>query len=273
MPKNRFQIIFTNGKEQVPVDYTLDDSALADKWFKKIKWISRVPYDPIESDTVDVSDLAGIYKEFCKFSNLDPIDIGTMDQPVLNKLHKIYEEEHERLSKMPNNAVLYKFHHSIHHNEDKPTSTNDAIHVGWGVREGPLTEQFTCHTFYADSILRNQLYLHWSELGKKPLEYWRDKEPNNQQRFNQLSKPHITFRPKFFVALNDITPQQFDPEFTEWFSTYKKQWCAAHNIEDYTEKHHYSAPILAHTEYKGNLDGFRYERILYYDSNKRRPGI
>ena len=262
VPKSKFKIILSDSQRQLDVDYIVDDSALADKWFKKIKHISNIPHDPIESDTVDVSDLVGIYEEFCQFAELEPIEIENIDQQVLNKLHRIYEEEHERLSKIKGNEILYKFHHSIHRNENKPDSENDSIIVGWGIKEGPLTQQFNCHPFYADSIERNKIYLPWSELGKKPLEYWRDKEPNDQQRFNQLSKPHLTFRPKFFIALYDATPQAFDNDFVEWFSKYKKQWCDVHGINDYKEKHQYSAPVLAHTDYNDSLDGFKFEKIV-----------
>lgn len=260
--KNKFKIILRNSKTQLDVDYILHDSTLAVKWFQKIKHLSKIPHDPIESETVDVSDLVGIYKEFCQFAELEPIEIGDIDQQVLNTLHKIYEGHHGKLSKKRGNDILYKFHHSIHHNEDKPNSKKNSIMVGWGTKEGPLTQQFLCHQFYADSIERNQIYLPWAELGKKPFVYWKNKEPNDQQRFNQLSKPHLTFRPKFFIALHDSTPQAFDTDFVKWFSKYKKQWCDAHGINDYEEKHQYSAPVLAHTDYSDSLDGFKFEKVV-----------
>jgi hypothetical protein len=99
---------------------------------------------------------------------------------------------------------LYKFHHSIHHNEGIKASKDELV-VGWGVYEGPLTEQFNCYSYYAHQIEQNNIYLPWSELGKKPFAYYTDKEPNNQKRVNELCKPHTTFRAKFFISFKDIT--------------------------------------------------------------------
>ena len=79
----------------------------------------------------------------------------------------------------------------------KATESFGPYGIGWGVKEGPLTHRFNCGDYNDDHIRRNNLYLQWSELGKTPLEYWRNQEPNDQARLNTLAKPHITFRAKF----------------------------------------------------------------------------
>ena len=84
------------------------------------------------------------------------------------------------------------------------------MNVGWGVKEGMLTEMFHCNSHYENKIIANNIYLPWTELGKKPLQYWKNKEPDNQSRFNELAKPHITLRPKFMIALKDIKPVKFE---------------------------------------------------------------
>ena len=260
--KNKFKIILTNPHgEKLDVDYLLDDSYIAKKWSQKIKHLQRVSHDPVESDLTDVSDLDGIYKQFCEFADIQKIDTEDFNQQVLNDLHKIYEQQHDKLSQKENNYILYKFHHSIHKNE-KTKETAENINVGWGVKEGPLTNRFNCHSYYTDSLKKNQIYLPWAELGKKPLDYYRDKEPNIQQRFNQLSKPHVTFRAKFFINLKDITTPVFETDFTKWFSLYKESWFETYGIDNFEEKHQYSAPILGHTDCKENLNGFMFDKII-----------
>lgn len=259
--KNTLKIILHNSdKQEIDLDYKLHDSLLAQKWAKKIKHLQRIPIDPIESYTHDVSDIKTIYKEFCEVAELQPIDIDNLDQGVLNQLHKIYEDQHEVLSGHKDKAILYKFHQSIHFNED-PQRGKGEITVGWGTKEGILTEQFDCHSYYADQIEKNNMYLPPTELGKQPLNYWKDNEPNDQERFNQLCKPHKTFRAKFFISLYDRVLEKFSPDFIQWFSHYKQDWLETHKIQDYTETHHYSAPLLAYTDDKQDLSGCKLVKI------------
>jgi len=259
--KSKFKIILSNQENKdIDVEYELHDSLLAEKWIKKIKHLKRVTIDSVESNIIDVSNIQDIYKEFCEFANLEPMGIEPLDQSKLNKLHKIYEEQHETLSRIKNNEILYKFHHSIHYNENVKGS-KDQLVVGWGVYEGPLTEQFDCYSYYADKIEKNNIYLPWAELGKKPFAYYTDKEPNNQKRVNELCKPHITFRAKFFISLKDITPSKFTPDFSKWFDQYKQAWFKAYKIQEYTPIHEHSAPMLAHTNNKQDLTGFKFVRI------------
>lgn len=258
---NQFKIILQDlDRNEIDLDYKLNDSLLAHKWAKKIKHLHRIPIDSIESGTEDVSDIKTIYNEFCDFAKLQPININKLDQSILNQLHKIYEDQHEVLSKHENNKILYKFHHSIHYIEN-PKRGAGAITVGWGIKEGPLTEMFDCHSYYSDQIEKNNIYLPWTELGKEPLNYWADNEPNDQKRINELCVPHKTFRAKFFISLHDKVVKKFTPDFIRWFAQYKKDWFEAHMIKDYKEIHHYSAPLLAYTNNKQDLTGFKFVKI------------
>jgi hypothetical protein len=276
--KNNFKIILKNkDNHQIDVDYELHHSALSEKWANKIKHLKRVPIDPIESGIDNVSDIQQLYKQFCEFAGLEPIQFDTFNQSTYNTLHKIYEQQHEKLIKKKDyHTILYKFHHSIHYNE-QPAEKNgrawnhrhgvmlhhrpEAIQIGWGIKEGPLTEQFDCHSYYADQLEQNNIYQPWAELGKKPFKYWSNKEPNDQKRINELCKPHKTLRAKFFISLKDITPKKFPPDFIQWFNQYKKDWILEHKIKDYTEIHQYSAPLLAHTSNKQDLTGYKFVRI------------
>jgi len=254
---NKFKIIFDN---DIDVDYRLHDSELAEKWASKIKHLQNVPIDLIESHIEDFSDIKGIYAEFCKFANIEPIDLALLDQRKLNQLHQIYEEHHDRLSRLKDNTILYKLHHSVHFHEGGTTEKN--INVGWGKHEGLLTKQFKCYNFYEGSIIKNYIYLPWAELGKTPRTYWKDKEPNNQDRFNTLAKPHTTFRAKFFIASEDKKPAPFDANFVEWFGNYKQEWFAHHGVNKWDNINEDSAPLLATTNYKGSMKGFRFNKII-----------
>ena len=241
------------------VDYRLHDSELAEKWATKIKHLQHVPIDPIESYKVDVSDIRGIYNEFCKFAGIEPIEIDPLDRFKLNQLHQTYEEHHARLSRLKDNSILYKLHLSVHFHQDK---TIENINVGWGKHEGPLTNQYSCYDFYEDGIIQNYMYLPWSELGKTPMKYWKDEEPNDQSRFNKLAKPHTTFRAKFFIAIKDKTPQPFDQAFVKWFADYKQGWFEHCGIDKWDNVHEYCSPLLATTEYKGSLQGLKFKKII-----------
>ncbi len=258
MRNKKFKIIFDN---DIDIDYRLHDSELAEKWATKIKHLQNVAIDPIESYMEDVSNIEEIYGEFCKFANIDPINIVPLDQAKLNQLHQIYEEHHDRLSRMKNNTILYKLHHSIHFNEGGNQKKN--IDVGWGKYEGPLTHQFDCYNYYEDTIIKNNVYLPWSELGKTPVCYWEDKEPNDQNRFNQLAKPHTTFRAKFCIATEDIVPSPLSQAFMKWFTLYKEEWLTYHGITDWNEVLEESAPLLATTDYKGSMEGLKFRRIKF----------
>lgn len=260
MKNKTFKIIFDN---DIDVDYRLHDSELATKWFKKIKHLQNIPIDPVTSHQVDFSNLKDIFEQFCQYANLDTpmIDFESIRQKDLNALHKIYEDNHDRLSRLKDNSILYKFHQAIHKREN-PTALKGKIPVCWGIKDGPLTQNMDKQPLYEKNIKKNNIYLPWAELGKTPYQYWTDKEPNDQDRFNALSKPHTTFRAKFFIATEDTNPRSFDPKFVEWFSRYKQGWLQHHNISKWENIHEDSAALLAITDYKGNLEGLKFKKII-----------
>ena len=260
---NSFKLIFNDkDNKEIDLDYQLHDSILAQKWFKKIKHLRNIPIDQIESELCDVSDLREIYKKFCIFADVEPIKFETVDQTLLNNFHELYEKNHEYLSKKQNNSILYKFHHSIHYNENKEDNKNFNLTIGWGVKEGPVTEKFNCNEYYDKKIKKNNIYLPWAELAKKPLDYWRNKEPDNQNRINELCKPHVTMRSKFFISYKDIIPKKFDVEFINWFDQYKNNWLTYHNIKKWDEIDQHSAPLLATAHHNEDISNLKFIKIL-----------
>lgn len=264
---HKFKIFFTfKDNKNHAVDYKLNDTLLAEKWFEKIKHLRNVPIDKTISELDDVSDLASLYKQFCDLAGIEHFPFDTINQELCNRLHQIYEKNHDRIAGMADNAILYKFHQAIHFNEDigshKPKKK---ITVGWGVKEGPLTHRFDCGDFNEQSIIRNNLYLEWSELGKTPMGYWHDGEPNDQTRFNELAKPHMTFRAKFSIALQDIKPSKLDPAFVKWFDQYKQDWLKHHGVLKWDEIDEYCSPLLASTDDTIDLTTARFNKIVLID--------
>lgn len=263
MTKNSFKIILQKEHETVDVEYILHDTLLARKWFHKIKHIRHVPVDPVNSGLEDLSNLPAILSEFCDFAGIPNVDVDITDQKDLNTLHEIYEQNHDRLSVLKDNAILYKFHLAIHHQEDLgKTKPKNKIKIAWGTKEGPLIEAFPCYKYYAPSVKKNQLYLTEPELGKTPFQYFENGEPSSQSRINTLCKSHSNLRATCHISLKDIVPQEFNEGFTTWFKQFKEPWLAQNGLQDWTPVDEYCAPLLAHTDCKQDLTDFIFKKIM-----------
>lgn len=266
MHRNKFTIIFQKKEQYVDLDYILHDTEIANQWYKKVKHLKKIPIDDIESRGTNLSDLENIYKDFCEFANIDYTPIEKSNQEILNKLHQLFEINHNSLSKRQNNQILYKFHHAIH-SVEKRIVPNDYYTVGWGVKEGPLTTEFKCNSVYEKDLKKNAIYLPWSELGKTPLTYWFNKEPNDHRRFLELCKPHITLRAKFMIMLQDRKPKPLPQEFVNWFEKHKKPWLQKNNLQEWRSIDEYCAPLLAVPCHNNNLDelvqsGYQFKQII-----------
>lgn len=249
--------------KKLKVEYVLHESELAVKWANKIKHLQHLDFDHIQSNYAQPqsSDLKTYYKKFCKIAGIEYDQEMDLDrQENLNHLHELFEKNHDRLSIIDPDA-LYAFHIAIHTRERKQVPLR--LTSGWGVKEGMLSEKFNCNRFYESEVKRNQLYLDWSELGKKPYTYWKNNEPSNQTRVNELCKPHMTFRAQFFVAGRDITPVPLDRKFETWFDTYKQPWLDKYGLDKWDHIDEQSAPLLATTTYTGSLDNYKVIGISY----------
>ena len=262
---SKFKIFFKDASDKTfDLTYTLHDSIVAEKWFRQIKHLKNIPIDEIESDLVDLSDLHEIYNDFCEYAGVEPQQLPEeVPQSQLNRLHQLYEDSHDQLSRQKNNSILYKFHRAIHFYESKLLDSNHKGigNIGWGVKGGPLEENFNCNPYYEDKITKNNIYLPWSELGKTPLQYYNDNEPNNQARFNHLAKPHMTLRSQFYIAKNNIEPAELDKQFTDWFADYKQSWLDHYNITKWDKIDEKSAPLLAHADDQYDLTDEKFVRI------------
>jgi hypothetical protein len=66
----------------------------------------------------------------------------------------------------------------------------------------------------------------------------------------------------FFIATEDKVPSPLNTEFVEWFKLYKEEWFAYHGIPNWNNILEQSAPLLATTDYKGNMKDFKFNRII-----------
>ena len=226
------------------MDYAIADNAVAALWLNKIKHLRKVDVDPIETSGFKFDSLESYHIEFCKEAGIPYMELDYDQQSGLNYLHELYEKNHELLSKKSNSKFLYVFHHAIHDRERKHKKETKH-YVGWGTKEGPLTMRYKCNEFYADHLEKNNLYLPWSELGKTPLAYYKNKEPSSLDRFIELGKPHVTLRPRFVICRQEEAVKKFDDGFKNWFATLSQGWLSHYGMERWREADEFSGVLLA----------------------------
>lgn len=233
----RIQLIFNNSQNKHDINFKLTDSSIALKWFKKLKHIYRLPVSDTDSQLVlrpDAKrfDIKTIHENFCRLADINFEQMDYLKQSDLNKLHSIYEQHHDRLVAM-DPSCLYEFHQAIHNIElTRSIEKFNSLSFGWAEREGPLMDRINMHQHYCNQLAEGHIYIKWSELGKLPSQYFADGEPNDQTRFNALSKPNQTLRPKFSLQLT-VKHFKFTDHFNDWFKSYKKNWLAYHGIDEW----------------------------------------
>lgn len=238
------KLYFSNGEKKQSFFYKLISNPVSERWIKKIKHLSRVPHSVLETTGVSFSqNIEHLHREFCEFTGLEYNSIDYNEQQSLNLLHELYVSNHGKLSKLKNNDILYKFHNAIHELEKQ--EIRKRFYIGWGTSEGPLEERFNCNEFYAEAFIKNNLYLPWTELGKTPLDYYNNNEPAEFNRFCELSKPHMTLRAKFMIALKDYNPPAISQDFQQWFAPFKTQWLEHYKIRDWRARDEYLGVLLA----------------------------
>ena len=243
----KLKIVFNKNNKKQELLYNVVPNTLSERWIKKIKHLSKVPHSVFETTGVSFTqDIEHIHREFCKFAGVEYKIFNYNEQQSLNLLHELYEKNHNLVGMRKDNNIVYKFHNAIHELEKKNKGVR--FYIGWGIKEGPLEEKFNCNEYYAKTFVKNNLYLPWSELGKSPLNYYNDKEPTRLERFCELSKPHVTLRAKFMIAMKDFDPPVLSQEFEQWFSQFKTAWLAHYNIREWRTRDEYIGVLLAEPE-------------------------
>lgn len=268
-------INFTGDEGEVgSLGYRVESSNFCQKWFRKLKRIHRLPPSPGDSNLSIKMDpspsrVLAMLQEVCDIAAEEPVSIDITRQDQLNWLHEHFFEkmQHIFVEKALPWDPLHRLHREIHRTEDlnHGKSQLNGIEIGWAQREGPMMEICNCHDYYDRQGLKvGNLYMMWSELGKWPTKYHLDGEPNDQNRFNQLSRPNIHHRAKFICTTRDLHIQPFNQEFLDWFQRYRIGWLAHHNLSDWSPHDEQSGVLLARPVESIDLEEFFREHHTFH---------
>lgn len=187
---------------------------------------------------------------------LDGYDINIdllrlQDQAYLNILHDIYFKRYKETSSDTN---WLEIHDLIHLLEDKipdrahrHESDRPDIWFDFKARAGLLMRPFNpeWYSFATTAVERGQCYIRSHELGKTPITYYRDREPDDIEHFCELGKPWVKLKPIMDIAIGDFDYYQrcLDSDhdaFMTWFSKYKDAWCRHWGIDHHEVKYTFS---------------------------------
>lgn len=185
-------------------------------------------------DTILYETLVGQLDNFAKKLNvvLDQSRCIAQDDNYLNELHRIYEVNYN------GNPDWLDYHETIHLCQRFFYPKKKYItFLDWREKAGPLIKKFDPQwtQYRTTQLLKGDVYVEWSELGKTPYTYWRENEPNDADHLNELAKPWLHFRPKLAIAMHDmdlLDGYNID-EFNNWWKTYRESWCKKWNIVDW----------------------------------------
>ncbi len=268
-------INFTNTQGDVgSLDYRVEKNDFCQKWLRKLKRIYRVPPSLGDSNLSIKMDLSpsrvlAMLREVCDIAGEKPVSIDITRQDHLNWLHEHFFEKMQQIfvDKALPWDPLYRLHREIHRTEylNHGLSQLNCIEIGWAQSEGPMMEVCNCHDYYdRGSLKAGNLYMMWSELGKWPTRYHLDGEPDDQNRFNQLSRPNIHHRAKFVCATRNQHIQPFSQEFLDWFQRYRTGWLAHHNLSDWSPHDEQSGVLLARPVKDMNFEQFLLEHHTFH---------
>lgn len=248
------------------IDYVLKENDFSHRWFNKLKKIYRVPPSIGDSNldcSIDrspsrvnellekVCHLIGV--EFKKIDITKQQDLNLTHQNFFENLHQIFSEKRLDFN------LLYRFHLEIHRTENllSGKTYNTTINIGWAEKEGLLMEKYPVQSHYSKEGLKaGCLYNFWSELGKHPTAYFKDKEPNDQSRFNTLSKPNLHHRAKFGIAITNCPIKPFSQNFIDWFALYKEEWLKHYKLNDWQPYDEQSGVLLAEPKISKDYESF-----------------
>lgn len=211
--------------------YLLEENAIAEQWYKKIRHLHRVPFSDHyvfkvrQSPPNDLNQL--ISQDLVKLNELIKINYPikeSYDHDDCNILHDITVSTQYDYS-LDVRDIFHRMHRNIHSLEYSMQKTVfDSIYAGWGEKEGPLTSNFDYlpYDLYRKCI-PGTINLIWAEFGKTPWQYWKDRDLNDVQHLLKTCKPHMTFRAQFSLSISESS-DQFDSEFEQWFDSYRDAW-------------------------------------------------
>jgi hypothetical protein len=216
------------------LEYRLADNPIAQQWIKKIKHIHKVPFDRVYSTpntkiatkeeinfeiSADITLLNGLVGNVCAVKD-------QYNQSDCNLLHA-FTISNQYGHTIEVRDIFHQLHRKIHQLEMALSlSDNSWLPCEWGEKGGPITTMHneSPYQYYQLNMLAGHIYCQWSEFGKTPYRYWKDRDLDEVDHFLANCKPHVTFRPNFSVFIKDVDYNYVDPEFEAWFARYRQAW-------------------------------------------------
>lgn len=251
--------------------YDLVDNDIAHRWYQKIKHLQDLGIGIDPNLTSEIFYQSHPYQHYKQALDdvIDWINTSTAyhihkqshyGNPELCVMHDIYV----KLTQDPaliSHPEIYQLNKLIHLCEGTLNGVYQPLCFGvsWGMNDGITREDFRedPYRYYTLDIKRGSLYLYWTEIGKRPREYWRDGDPRDMETFLYTVTPHRSWSSFFMINLRGTyrTPG----EFWDWFEPYREPFLEKWGLEDWTELHENGAIELAHPR----------EPYYYFDLKKK----
>ena len=245
--------------------YELADNAVSGAWERKIKRLQGVPFSSHYTglDHQRKMDKAQILHEIqVSWRDLHTQGIlgayTGMTQTISNELHSwLVSNQYRGDYSQPQKELMHRLHRLIHAWElagDRPHT----FPVGWGEREGPLQEPLDpVHlALYQYPLTPGDLYLIWSEFGKRPYDLFCD---GLGAEAVEECRAHETFRAKFDLALG-AEVRRFDDGWPAWWREFRVAWSGRCDIE-WTPLFQWGGIPVAH-RVRNTADIVRADRVL-----------
>jgi hypothetical protein len=209
--------------------YSLAHNAVSALWERKIKHLQRIPFSTHYTGLHHQRKLntAQLLQEIQQaWNDLNQQGIlqryQGMDQGISNQLHSwLVHHQYQRQYSHQQRELMHQLHRLIHAWEQVDRSPH-TFPVGWGEREGPLQQPMDpAHLgLYQYPLTTGDLYLVWSEFGKRPYDLFVD---GLGPEAVAECRAHETLRAKFDVALSG-DHAQFEPGWRGWWQEFKTVW-------------------------------------------------
>lgn len=205
-------------------------------WFKHLKKV-RIPWRPWDyhfyNDLYTIEEIKNNFVESAYQIGISLDKTKLHQQLYLNELHTTYEKNYN------GDQLWSDYHEQLHLIENYIDKFyTPSIWINYRHLSGPLNKKFNFDLldYSTQKLNKGTVFLGWDELGKTPLNYFINSEPDNFERLCQLCKPWKTLAPKIIIALEayeDITyieqalflHDKTVEDFKKWWAKYETDWC------------------------------------------------
>jgi hypothetical protein len=255
---DQFKLTVEVDQNPTEIFYHLADNPIAHSWFKKIRHLQHVPFDPFYSTGYlpkinSVTELNSVITDYLtKISKETGLSLPistTYTQHQCNQLHSLVVEYQYQYNIEVRNLFHY-VHRKIHDLEEILINQQKypyLVKAHWGEKDSLLHSSFPAdpYQWYETKMTQGSLYLVWIEFGKTPHGYWKDQDLDSFEHFFQTCCPMKTFSAAFALCQQNIQCNDpFEPEFETWFDRYRPEWIRRYG-HDWLPEYSRSGVLLA----------------------------